>query len=239
MMYFTRKLVSYLAFTLTLLIAAPAPASAQGVFDMGALTNTISISANSQAEAERAGKQVTAPSAKSLAALDYQPSLTVRKKNLATFINDLRGVNPAVAGEFEALFEQVDIIDEVGKAVAPFGLKTSNMADAYTIYFLNAWMVANGRSDQNTPEQITGVQKMAANALGSTPDLLKLDDARKQQFSEALIIQGALFDAMLQATISDPAALAKVKADTKAGAKEMGIDVDAFELTPAGLVRKK
>jgi hypothetical protein len=215
------------------------PVMAQGVFDMGALTNSISTSANTQAEAARAGQVVTGPSAASLAKLNYRASLDGRKQNIKVFLDGLRGLNPDVAGEFEKVFAQVDIIDEIGKAIAPYGMKTDNMADAYTVYFLNAWMAANGRTDQNTPEQIAGVQKMAANALGSTPDMLKLDDAKKQQFSEGLMIQGFLFDAMLQATASDPVALAKVKADTKAGAKEMGIDVDLFELTPAGLVRKK
>lgn len=220
------------------LLVAP-PVMAQGVFDMGVLTNTISSSANTQAEAARAGKAIAAPSAASLAALNYKASLDVRKQNIAVFIDGLRGMNPEVAGQFEQAFAQVDIIDEIGKAVAQYGLKTDNMADAYAMYLLNAWMAANGRTDQNTPEQIAGVQKMATNALGATPGMLKLEDAKKQQFSEGLMIQAFLFDAMLQATASDPAALAKVKADTRAGAKEMGIDVDLFELTPSGLVRKK
>lgn len=227
------------AFAALLALQIASPVMAQGVFDMGALTNSISTSANTQAEAARAGQVVTGPSAASLAKLNYRASLDVRKQNIKVFLDGLRGLNPDVAGEFEKVFAQVDVIDEIGKAIAPYGMKTDNMADAYTVYFLNAWMVANGRTDQNTPEQIASVQKMAANALGSTPDMLKLDDAKKQQFSEGLMIQGFLFDAMLQATASDPVALAKVKADTKAGAKEMGIDVDLFELTSAGLVRKK
>jgi hypothetical protein len=220
------------------LLIAP-PVMAQGVFDMGALTNTISISATTQAEAERAGNAVAAPSAAALNALKYEPSLPTRQDNIAKFITGLKELNPGVAGEFESVFAQVDIIEEIGKAVAPFGLKTDNMADAYTIYFMSAWMAANGRTDVNTPEQVAGVQQMAESALSSSPELLKLEDAKKQQFSEALLIQGFLFDAMLQATASDPVALAKVKADTRAGAKEMGIDVDLFELTPTGLVRKK
>ena len=232
-----KSLSAGLALTLTISLASPV--MAQGVFDMGALTNSISTSANTQAEAARAGKAAEGPSAASLAKLNYRPSLDVRKQNITVFLDGLRSLNPDVAGEFEKVFAQVDIIDEIGKAVAPYGLKTDNMADAYTIYLMNAWMAANGRTDQNTAEQAAGVQKMAANALGSTPEMLKLDDAKKQQFAEGLMIQGFLFDAMLQATASDPVALAKVKADTRAGAKEMGIDVDLFELTPSGLVRKK
>lgn len=229
--------ISILIATLSAMIAIPA--SAQGVFDMGALTNTISSSANTQAEAERAGRAVAPPSAASLAALNYQPSLPARKQNIAKFIENLRGVNPDVAGQLEQAFAQVDVIDEIGKAVAPFGLKTSNMADAYTVYMLNAWMAAHGRTDQNTPDQVAGVQKMAASAIGASPEMLKLADAKKQLLAESLMIQGFLFDAMLQATASDPVALAKVKTDVRAGAKEMGIDVDQFDLTPTGLVRKK
>ncbi len=214
------------------------PAAAQGVFDMGALTNTISATANSQAEQKRAGQAIAAPNAAAIAALNYRPSLDVRRENIAKFVAGLKAMNPDAGAQMEQVFAQVNVIEEMGKSIAPYGLKTSNIADAYTVYFMTAWMSANGRTDDNTNEQVAGTRQMAVNALAASPDIGKLSDADKQAFAEGLLIQAMMFDAMTDAVAADPAGLAKVKGDVKAGAKEMGIDVDAFKLTPTGLARK-
>jgi hypothetical protein len=229
---------SFICLSLCLGVSVAPPAAAQGVFDMGTLTNTISTTANTQAEQKRAGQAIATPSAAAISALNYSPSLDIRRQNIAKFVAGLKAMNPDAVAQMEQLFAQVNVIDEMGKAIAPYGLKTSNIADAYTVYFMTAWMSANGRTDDNTNEQVAGTRQMAVNALTASPEIGKLSDADKQSFAEALLIQAMMFDAMTEAVAADPAGLAKVKGDVKAGAKEMGIDVDAFKLTPTGLVRK-
>jgi hypothetical protein len=59
-----KLIIACLTFNFAMSLATPA--AAQGVFDMGALTNTISTSANTQAEQKRAGQAVYPASHQSL-----------------------------------------------------------------------------------------------------------------------------------------------------------------------------
>jgi hypothetical protein len=231
-----KLIIACLTFNFAMSLATPA--AAQGVFDMGALTNTISTSANTQAEQKRAGQAVAVPSQSSIAALNYKLSLDLRRQNIAKFVEGMKGMNPEAGAQMEQAFAQVDIIDEVGKGIAKYGLKTSNIADAYTVYLMTAWMTANGRMDDNSNEQVAGTKQMAVNALTASPDVGKLSDADKQAFAESLLIQAMLFEATLGSVAADPAQMAKVQGDIRTGAKAMGIDVDLFKLTPTGLIRK-
>jgi hypothetical protein len=210
------------------------PAQAQGVFDLGALTNSVAKTSETQATS---GKTAAPISAAAIASFNYTPSMERHAANKKKWLDGLKQLNPEVGAQFETGLANVDLVEEVGKAIAPLGLRTDNLADAYAIYFISAWMGANGRTDTNTKEQVAGVQKIAQSALASTPAATKLTDAQKQEMAEGFIIQTAMNELMLQAA-TDPAAMTKVKAEIKAGAKEMGIDTDMFTLTPTGLARK-
>jgi hypothetical protein len=210
-------------------------AQAQGVFDLGALTNSIPINATKPVAAGAAAAPV---SASALASMRYVPSMTVRKATYAEMVKNMRAANVDVGNQMEAVFAQTDVIGLIDDAMGKFGMSANNIADAYALYFLSAWMGANGRTDENTPEQLKGTQKMAQDALSQVPDMLKLADDKKQTFSESLLIQSLLNDEMIKAVASDPAGLSKVKNDIKMAAKEMGIDVDGFNMTANGLVRK-
>ena len=112
------------------------------------------------------------------------------------------------------------------------------MADAYAMYLIAAWMGANGRTEDMTQAQISGVQTMTRTTMGNVKEILVMKDSDKQRFAEGLMIGAIMNGAMTEAVANDPALKAKTMADIKAGAKEMGIDTDAFILTPAGLMRK-
>jgi hypothetical protein len=178
------------------------------------------------------------PSTATLAKLSFTPSLPLRKQIMAEYFKGLKEMNPEAGGQIEAALAQVDIIEMAGQAIGQYGLKTNDMADAYALYFATAWMGANGRTDDLTKDQVAGVQTMARNALGASKDLLALTDDKKQRFTEIMIVTGIMNQIMLDAVKDDPAAKAKLSAEIKAGAKEFGIDVDAFKLTATGITRK-
>ncbi len=218
---------------------ASCPAAAQGVFDLGALAKTVAAGPSTGGGQGGQGGQVAPPpSTATLAKLSFAPSPVVRKQVIADFVKNMKAVNPEAGAQMEVGFAQTDIIGEISKALTPYGMKTDNMADAYAFYLITAWMGANGRTDDMTNAQITGVQKMAQAALGGSKELMALDDGKKQLFAESLLLQGMMNDAMTEAVATDPAMKFKVMGDLKAAAKELGIDTDAFILTPAGLVRK-
>jgi hypothetical protein len=215
--------------TLAMFASGTAPASAQGVFDLGVLTNTLSQGTPSSAPP---------PTPTQTAKLNFKPSPAVRAANIAKFVAGMKHINADAGAQMEQAFAQMDVFTQIEQGLVPFGLHIDNIADAYTVYFMNGWMAANGRLDQNTKEQAAGTKASVERVFASSPDIGKLSDEDKQSMAEGLLLQAMLYDMMLQGSASDPAAFKKVQADVRAALKESSIDVDLFELKINGLLRK-
>jgi len=211
---------------LFLLVALPGAAGAQGVFEMGALGGQ-----------PQTGAPKTPATRLPDSALHYTPSLAVRKHNYEQFVEKTRASDPAGADQLQKLFASQDVIDQIGKGVAAYGMHVDDLADAFTLYWVNAWCASRGLQETGTKEQAAGVRRQAANAMLSSPQLGTLNDAQKQELAESLLIQGMMLDAAVNAAKSDPAKLDHVKAGARRGAKAMGLDLDLVELTPTGFVR--
>jgi hypothetical protein len=214
------------------------PAFSQGVFDMGVLTNTLTIETRptpSVSPRSNERKPILAPES----SLSYSASAAVRKNNLSNFVKKTRAVDPEGASKMEAMFASTDVIGAIGKGIAPFGLRTNNVADAYTVYWTNAWLGSRGRNDTLSKQQISAVRNQAANALLTTPAFSSASNAQKQEMSEALLVQAALIEAYVDNAKSDPALMTKVKAAIAQGAKGMGLDLYKMTLTSDGFVPAK
>ena len=176
------------------------------------------------------------PNANPAKALNFRPSETVRRNNLKQFAQKTRAVDPAGADQMEQLFASTDIIVAIGNAMAPYGLRTDNVADAYAVYWTNAWMGARGRNDSLSKSQLAVVRNQAANALLASPEFTSTSDPQKQEMAEALLIQAALIDTSIESAKSDPAFMSKLKVAIAQGAEGMGLDLDAMDLTANGFV---
>ncbi len=225
-------LKSLIACSAVIVIATASPTHAQGVFDLGALTSTITAN-TAQQGAKPAGAGA------SVAAMTFKPSMDIRKQNVTAFIGVIKKVNADAGAQLEQAVSQIDLIDEIGKGVAPYGLRTDSIVDAYSIYMINAWMAANGRTDDNTKEQADGTKNMVMATFAASPDLAKLSDEDKQKFAEGMMLNAFLYSLMLEATKTNPEALVNVKKEVRDAAKLLSIDLDLFEMTANGLVRKK
>jgi hypothetical protein len=181
------------------------------------------------------------PAVKSLnpQSLNFRPSLVLRKRNLTEFISKTRADNPEGAAQMEKLFASVDVIGTVAKGIAPYGLRTDNLADAYAVYWANAWLGSRGRSDNFEKTQILAVRSQAVSALLATPAVASASNEQKQEMAEALLVQAALIGSAVTGAKSDPALMAKVKASIAQGAKAMGLDLYTMTLTPNGFVPTK
>ena len=216
-----------------LTIFVPATSHAQGVFDLGSLTNTLTVNAGTTQNSAKAP-------ALSLDTLDFQSSPQLSKDNIAKFIAGLKQASPDVGTQLEQGLSNVDLFAEMDKELAKYGLRTTNMGDAMVIYWVASWMAANGRTEEPTRAQIDGTRQMLAGALGSAPGISNLSDAEKQSTSQAMLLQFFLNEIMLGGLQSEPAALKKVRADIKLATKEVGgLDIDQFDMTANGLARKK
>jgi hypothetical protein len=178
-------------------------------------------------------------SAQQISSLNFIPSEARRKANLAEFVDKTRANNPEGAAQMAQLFASTDVISAIGKGIAPFGLKVNNLADAYTVYWTNAWLGSRGRDDTLSKQQIDSVRSQAANALLAVPGIAAASDAGKQEMAEAMLVQAALIEAYVGNAKSDPALMSKVKAAIAQGAKGMGLDLYTMTLTADGFVPAK
>jgi hypothetical protein len=170
----------------------------------------------------------------------FSPSAARTRANLAAFASKTRKVDPEGAAKMEAMFASVDIIAEIGKNIAPYGLKTNNVADAYAVYWINAWEASRGIvGSTETRQRAQAVRTQASNAMAAVPALATATDAQKQEFAEALLIQAGMIALTAEAAVNDPAQLRAVGAAVAKGAKAMGLDLDTMDLTPNGFVPVK
>lgn len=167
-------------------------------------------------------------------ALSFQISRANRDQNLARFIEEAKKVDPAGAADMERLFASTDVIGQIGQGIAPYGLRTDNVADAYAVYWMTAWQAVTGDTSDFTQQQSEAVKQQAANALLSTPTFVNATDALKQEMAEAYLIQAALIQATVDVAQTDQGLQAGLSQAVSQGAKASGLDLDAIVLTQNG-----
>lgn len=226
------------ALGLALILGTARPAAAQ---NMGWSTITPSITGvdplgqvlREQREQQRTGAAAPAPVGQQASTL-YTPSKTRRAANLQQFVNRTRTIDPAGAEGLAKTFAAGDIIEKIGAAVAPQGLRIDNLADAYAVYWINAWQVTQGRTDTPSRSTIAAVSAQAERALAHAPAFARANDAMKQQLAETLWIQSAMIESSVEQAKGRPALMAKLGKAVTQGARGMGLDLTAMTLTPRG-----
>jgi hypothetical protein len=182
-------------------------ASAQGVFDMGALTSTLSIDHVTQSENARAsgvrsadisritGQQLSGSIKRRYTPDDtrFRPSQKNRESNLAQIVRQTAAIDPEGAKKMQALFAVVDVIAEIGKGIAPYGLRTNNVADAYTVYWMTAWQAANQDNSDFMQAQVAAVRQQSADILMTTVAFVGSSDQLKQELADTTLCKRRLF----------------------------------------------
>jgi hypothetical protein len=168
--------------------------------------------------------------------LTFRVSSEVRRRNLAQFVAKTQKIDPASAIQMKQLFSSTDVIDRIGKSIAPYGLRTNNVADAYAVYWITAWLGLQERSNDLSKPQAIAVRNQVTKALLATLPFKSATDAQKQELAEVMLVQAALMGSILDSAKSDPVLMPKVKVAIAEGAKRMGLDLDRMTLTPQGFV---
>jgi hypothetical protein len=166
--------------------------------------------------------------------LAYKHSATNRRANLKRFVEKTRQTNPEGAMQMEQLFAAKDVIGQINQSMAMVGLKPNNVADAYALYWVSAWLGSRGRTENPAKSQMIAVRNQAAGALLKVPEFTSATDAQKQQLTEAMLIQAALIEASIESAKSDPALLAQTQKAITKGAEGFGLDLYSMTLTPQG-----
>jgi hypothetical protein len=229
-------LVRFAALAVTLHLSVASAARSQGVFDMGALTNTLS---GGGVVPPKKGAVPAPPAASVKSTFVQSPERT--KQNLAQFIAKTRETgNVEGATQMEQLFGQPGFMAEVGKAIAPSGLKTNDAADAMALWWVVAWNAAHGRTDTPPPATFAAVKAQVKRAFAATPAFAATTDAQKQEMAEAMLVQGLLLDAASEQAVKQGGAVAAQVADAalKGAKASYGFDLNAMTLTPQGFTTK-
>ncbi|MHA6316180.1 DUF6683 family protein [Altererythrobacter sp. CAU 1778] len=213
------------------------------VFDMGVLTNTVSIDHVTQQEAAWAasdqvfGGSADVPDRNPADVLNFRTLPQRTSTNLATFVAKTR--EPAKADLARLFASQPDLIDEIGGVMQSYGLDPANIADAYALWWMSAWLVANQRQDTPPAATIAAVRDQARNAFAATSGFAEADDAGKQQYAEALMVQATLLNTALEQSANQPKMLAQLAEAAKKGALSSGLDLNTMVLTEQGFVPRE
>lgn len=237
-------------FAMAVAVALSTPATAQMIPGLQAMVMDVQrqgimaqVSQHSQEEVdaamarlERKQQAAPAPVAKAPVSSTYTPSPARRRANVARFIAKSRAADPQGAAAMEALFAQTDVFAAMDRELRPAGLRIDDVADAYAVWWVNAWTAAHG--DPRTPDRATmqAVRAQASRAIAAVPDFARADDAGRQELAEALLIQAALIGAVQAEHGANAAMAPKIAAAVKQGARAFGVNLDAMRLTARGFV---
>lgn len=160
------------------------------------------------------------------------------QQNLRNFV--ARTENPEARANLQQMIAaQPNMIQEVGQAIQPYGLDAHNVADAYALWWINSWLVANQRDEDPDRETIATVKQQVRNAFSATPDFAKTSDAERQEYAEALLLQATLLGSAFDQWKSDPAMLGELSQAAHQGAKASGVDLSLMTLTRNGFVARQ
>lgn len=220
----------------------PSAAKAQGVFNMGSLTNTLSMGAVVKSESERAAKmrggsaRHPAATKSSRASLAFTQSAALRRRNMTRFFAQVRRADPASGAEIQKSLTSQDVFGQAGRWMKRYGMKTNNVADATAVYLSSAWLAARGSNADPSNAQMLGLRKQMSDAIIATPEFRKASAAQKQELADNMILHSALLSLYIVTAKKHPALMPRVKAAAVSGARAtFGFDLNALKLTSRGL----
>jgi hypothetical protein len=170
----------------------------------------------------------------SSASLTYSPNRKRTNQNLQSFADKTRAVDPAQAEQLEQLFASTDIMAQISGVMSSVGLSKKNVADAFALYWVNAWQVAHGDSSTPSAETMKAVATQAARGLSQSPEFANANEAQKQEMAEALMIQGVMIASAFEQLAGNAVQLKAVGKAVKQGASASGLELDTMTLTEEG-----
>jgi hypothetical protein len=224
-----------------LLAGCATPAAAQEGVDWGGLMagiahGTAMDEAARESVSNRRGGGSTRAAPAAAARLTYKPSIERRRANFAGFIARSRKRDPKGAALLQRELTTSDPIARIGSALSAYGMRIDNVADAYAIWWLNAWLASRQRNDTPPARQIAAVRAQAARAMAARPEIATAGDAAKQEMAEAHLLQAALIGSFMDQAEGKPAQLRQLAAAVREGAHSSGLDLEAMTLTDNGFV---
>lgn len=153
-------------------------------------------------------------------------------RGLATRLGPVQGPRAADA------LKRVDPLNRWAQLVTADGLRSGDVADAVAGWWVLSWVIANG-GDSNRAQTL-GVREQARAMLAASPGLARLDDARRQEMAEVMmldfVVQQAAYAGALQRGDQTEARRLGDQAAARFQ-RQMGVDLRRVRLTDRGFVK--
>jgi hypothetical protein len=173
----------------------------------------------------------------SVADLSFRPSPAVRQKSNEQFFALMRSVDAEGATQLEASYPSGDLFPVLEQALAPYGMRANNVADAMTVWMVNLWMGANGLSEDPPKSQIRAVRTQIADSLRTSSDLATASDATKQELTESLLLNAAIIGSALgDSRVKSGEMRGALQTAMQQVGNSLGMDLTAVRITRTGFV---
>jgi pyruvate/2-oxoglutarate dehydrogenase complex dihydrolipoamide acyltransferase (E2) component len=202
---------------------------------MRSLSQALTLQAGGRAPGSAQGFTANRAGSVQTADMRYSPSMELRRKNLASFVEKTRAADPEGAKKLEQLFA-TDIIGQIDGILNRFDMSVDNVADAYALWWISAWQASRGITDEPTRAEMAAVKAQVEQAMSNTSAFASATDATKQELAEACLIQAALIDGYMVNASGDEKQLGLIADAVRKGARKMGLDLNKMRLTDTGFV---
>jgi hypothetical protein len=162
----------------------------------------------------------------------YRASMAITKGVQNEFYATVKAGSPPTAEEIRTKLFNQDIEKLFGTTVRPFGLRSNDLVDSVTAYWVSMWIIAN-QAPNPTNAQIRAVRSQVQMGMAQSGALRK-SDADKQRLSQMMMYETILGLVALNTNSINKAALAKATAQNM---KRRGMDMTRMRIGPAGFVR--
>lgn len=213
------------------------------------ITGTIATNAAIKKQAKNAARnkrsrvgqkaaKTRVPSAK-VPKLSFTPDPRISKRVKEQFRVAVQRADPAKAEHIAVVLAAQDVLADFDRDMTPFGLRSNNLADAMTAYWIAMWMVAN-RTEVPGKGSVAAARAQVRANLKSNNMAVKASRAQIQKITEGLIYETMFaLGQRADAERRDDARRARELAEhTQRNIRKNGVDLQALRLTRSGFVKK-
>lgn len=212
------------------------------------IAGTIAVNAAIEKQAQNASKKragrstatasaATAGSGSALAAsrLTFTPKASVSRRVKDEFRIAVQRANPDKAAHIAQVLEQHDVMADFDRDMAPYGLNSTNIADAMTAYWITMWIIA---TDSPAPKQreIDGIRNQVTANMLDNQMVRDATDTERQEMTEGLIYETMVALGMLN-NAHDTGNQKEIRVMSDNAQRNMlkqGVDMRALRLTRNG-----
>lgn len=188
-------------------------------------------SAGASATSKRSSSSLAASSGSDF---QYRPSSAISRQMEADILAIWNRSSPQLAQTAQQSFARQNAIAKFDDNVNAYGLRSGDVGDAMTAYWVIMWVAANQQPLPNK-RQVSAVREQLQAQLAQNREVVGADDARRQQIAETFIYEFLLMNT-LRLDASNASERRQLSASATQQMSKFGLDVRNMRLTDSGFV---